>query len=131
MEGQMSIFDYIQDDKCLYNDIECRMRPCTEAQGVRCCRDCDYNHNCSSKCHMKPKAPTKILDMTHDRKGNLHPAPSWMNKERCENCSNWQFSPTQPPDGWGIKGFCTSHRGQGREVGATSYCQDFKENKDL
>ena len=27
----------------------CNMRPCTAAQGVFCCRECEYK-NCSSKC---------------------------------------------------------------------------------
>ena len=66
------------------------------------------------------------IDMTYDNKGRLYPAPAWMDAKRCEKCDYWNLSPTQPPDGWGVKGLCSSHRGRGCEVGSTSYCMDFK-----
>ena len=63
MDGQMSIFDYIQNDNCIHHDITCRMRPCAEAQGVKCCQECDFNKNCQSKCSIKPKSQQKKIKM--------------------------------------------------------------------
>ena len=36
---------------CLFiKSTDCRMQPCTEAQGVRCCCACPYQKNCVSRC---------------------------------------------------------------------------------
>ena len=64
---------------------------------------------------------------TYNRHGEKVPAPEWAPKERCANCKYWAILAEceQPADGWGIKGICTSHRGQGRyRKDAFSYCQD-------
>ena len=65
---------------------------------------------------------------TLTRKGTLSPASSWVNRERCELCKAWQLDPIQPPDGWGVKGFCGNHQGQ--RVGALSWCQSYEEVQD-
>ena len=40
--------------------------------------------------------------------GELREAPSWMHYKRCENCSAWEMleNNKQPPEGWGIYGWC-------------------------
>ena len=66
-------------------------------------------------------------DMTIEKDGRMHPAPDWYHKKRCERCQYWNISPTQPADGWGIYGACTSYRHKGHEVSKTSYCDDYIE----
>lgn len=70
-------------------------------------------------------------DFSYDRKGRMREAPKWANAKRCEKCSHWSILPEdlQPADGWGVKGSCTSHRGQGRPTDGFSYCDDFEEIK--
>lgn len=66
-EGQMNIFDILGqeqnirepsipgEDKCIKDGTRCRMRPCTEAQGVKCCGECEFK--CESRCKKgEPKA---------------------------------------------------------------------------
>ena len=75
-----------------------------------------------------------LADQTHDRGGNLKPAPEWMRKERCENCKYWEIfqEELQPPDGWGVIGQCNcSHEPQMMrngywKTGRTGYCQDYQ-----
>ena len=45
-------------DQCVNYKMRCRLRPCTSAQGVFCCRECDYI-KCTSKY--------KIKDDKHER----------------------------------------------------------------
>ena len=74
-----------------------------------------------------------LTDITHDRDGKQSPAPSWMHKERCENCKYWEILPVeeQPPAGWGVKGQCNcTHEPKMMKngywvTGNTSYCNDF------
>ena len=69
-----------------------------------------------------------MSDMTYDRNGKASPAPDWVDRERCENCTYWSKLLTcdQPPSGWGVKGTCGSHRGQNMyKTGAFSFCQEF------
>lgn len=40
-------------NQCVNYPNECRNRPCTSSQGVFCCRNCDFNKTCKSKCKMK------------------------------------------------------------------------------
>lgn len=115
MTGQMSIFDFLKEDPTKLPCDDCK-------HDIDGC--CDYDEPLGDYCVMGNKAEPK--DTTLNRKGEVEDAPDWYSKERCEKCQHWEFSPNQPPAGWGVKGFCTSHRGQGREVGSTSYCQDFK-----
>lgn len=68
-----------------------------------------------------------MTDMTVDKHGKLKPAPKWFSRERCEKCSYWNISPTQPADGWGIFGACTSYRNKGHEVSKTDYCSDYED----
>lgn len=72
-----------------------------------------------------------LLDKTYDRHGRQSEAPSWMNRERCENCKWWELLPVeeQPPDGWGVTGQCNIFReGQTHyeQPCSTSYCDDFR-----
>lgn len=92
-----------------------------DGKRVRACR-------LYGSCHFVPAE--KPDDLTYDNKGRLYPAPAWMDAERCEKCKNWELAPNQPPDGWGVMGFCTSHRGRGREVNHTSYCDDFEKKEE-
>ena len=42
---------------CLFKKTtDCRLQPCTEAQGVRCCGACPYRKNCHSRCKIPDKA---------------------------------------------------------------------------
>ena len=36
--------------QCVNYYCICNMRPCTSAQGVFCCRECEYNKTCQCKC---------------------------------------------------------------------------------
>lgn len=73
-------------------------------------------------------------DLTHDRRGKLHKAAEWMNRERCENCKYWEILSVelQSPAGWGVKGQCNcSHEPETMkhgywQTGKTSYCQDYE-----
>ena len=38
---------------CVNYPIECRTRPCTVAQGVFCCRECESYKHCLSSCKIK------------------------------------------------------------------------------
>lgn len=39
------------ENKCLhYCSVTCNMRPCCEAQGVKCCGECFHFGNCTSRC---------------------------------------------------------------------------------
>lgn len=75
-----------------------------------------------------------LLNQTRERNGKLYEAPSWMRKERCENCKYWEILPVseQPPEGWGVKGQCNcSHEPETMKNGywktsKTSYCQDYE-----
>ena len=66
----------------------------------------------------------------YDRDGRLLEVPEWVDDKRCGNCAYWQrwSKDEQPPAGWGVKGTCGNHRGQGNyEVSQTSYCQEWQE----
>ena len=66
----------------------------------------------------------------YDRNGRLLEVPEWVDDKRCGNCAYWQrwSRDEQPPAGWGVKGTCGNHRGQGNyEVSQTSYCQEWRE----
>lgn len=67
-------------------------------------------------------------DYSYNRKGEKVACPKWVQKNRCEKCQYWNILPEglQPADGWGVKGSCTSHRGQGRTTDAFSYCGDYE-----
>ena len=39
-------------DNCVNKEIRCRTRPCTAAQDVFCCKECDQRKNCASRCKM-------------------------------------------------------------------------------
>lgn len=70
----------------------------------------------------------------YDRKGRVHEAPEWVNEERCGNCQFWQILDEydQPPNGWGVRGLCGSHRGQNRyTTSQTSYCMDYQGKEGL
>ena len=75
-----------------------------------------------------------LLDQTYDRNGAQHPAPPWMDRERCENCRYWSIYPVeeQPPAGWSVVGQCNkSHEPQMMrngywKVSKTSYCQEYE-----
>ena len=75
-----------------------------------------------------------LLDQTYDRNGSQHPAPDWMDRERCENCRYWSIYPVeeQPPAGWSVVGQCNkSHEPEMMKngywkVGKTSYCQEYE-----
>lgn len=45
--------------QCVNYNIECRMRPCTAAQGVFCCRACEFNKTCTSKCKIRDSKEVK------------------------------------------------------------------------
>lgn len=62
---------------------------------------------------------------TITKDGNLRPAPFFAHRERCELCNYWTLDTIQPPDGWGIKGFCGVH--QGARVDSLDYCAEYKE----
>ena len=38
---------------CVNYPIECRTRPCTVAQGLFCCRDCESYKHCESRYKIK------------------------------------------------------------------------------
>ena len=38
---------------CVKYKANCRTRPCTVAQGLFCCKDCDSYKTCESRCKMK------------------------------------------------------------------------------
>lgn len=75
-----------------------------------------------------------LLDQTYDRNGSQHPAPDWMDRERCENCRYWSIYPVeeQPPAGWSVVGQCNkSHEPEMMKngywrVSSTSYCQEYE-----
>lgn len=74
-----------------------------------------------------------MSDFSRDRYGRTYKAPSWMDKERCENCKYWEMYQTeeQPPAGWGVYGQCNCvHEPEMMKngywkVSKTSYCNDF------
>lgn len=50
---------------CLFKKTAaCRMAPCTEAQGVRCCSACPYRKNCQSRCHIPEQMAAEIKTPT-------------------------------------------------------------------
>lgn len=53
---QVNIFD--NDQPCVRcPTVFCRLFPCTEAQGVKCCAACDHFKNCkTAKCEHLTKA---------------------------------------------------------------------------
>lgn len=66
------------------------------------------------------------LDYTTLRNGKVVPAPSWIQKERCENCVFWERNEV----GFSIKGICKLLRPTQSKYAQTSnfdYCQEFKE----
>lgn len=71
----------------------------------------------------------KPTDYTYDRAEKKRPAPKWYPTERCENCETWNRLPTQeqPPYGWGVYGWCNSHK---QRVGATGYCDNWEKRKE-
>ena len=65
----------------------------------------------------------------YDRNGKTMTAPEWVDNERCGNCQFWNILPEtdQPPEGWGVKGLCGSHRGMNMyRTSQCGYCGDFK-----
>lgn len=102
------------------NCSQCKYRVFLNKDGKRV-QSCDRYYGCEFVPAEDPD------DFTYDNKGKLSPAPSWMSKKRCEKCQNWSLSPNQPPEGWGVMGFCSSHRGRGKETNHTSYCDDYIE----
>lgn len=74
----------------------------------------------------KEKSQNNPSDMHSDRYGRLKPAPKWMRYERCENCIRWTMYPTeqQPPDGWGIYGWCAENK---YKCKATNFCKNFED----
>jgi len=70
---------------------------------------------------------TLKTEQSFNRDGSKRTAPSWVQEKRCENCKYWVLLPEcdQPAAGWGVKGVCTSHRGQGKyKTDGFSYCDD-------
>ena len=75
-----------------------------------------------------------IADYSQDRYGRKYKAPSWMDRERCENCKYWERLSVeeQPPAGWGVMGQCNcTHEPEMMthgywKTGKTSYCNDFQ-----
>lgn len=41
--------------QCVNYNITCQNRPCTASQGIFCCKECEYNKGCQSKCQIKEK----------------------------------------------------------------------------
>lgn len=41
--------------QCVNYNCICNMRPCTAAQSVFCCQECEFNKNCTSKCRKGQK----------------------------------------------------------------------------
>jgi hypothetical protein len=88
------------------------------------------NYECDGQMSLEDYK-LSLLDRTYDRHGRQSEAPSWMNRERCENCKWWELLlvEEQPPDGWGVKGQCNLFRdGQTHyeQPCSTSYCDDFR-----
>ncbi len=47
-------------EHCLFNKTtDCRLTPCTQAQGVRCCGACPYRKNCISRCQIPEQRDAK------------------------------------------------------------------------
>lgn len=74
----------------------------------------------------KKKTENNPSDMHSDRYGRFKIAPKWMRYERCENCIRWTMYPTeqQPPDGWGIYGWCQENT---YKCKATNFCKNFED----
>lgn len=73
---------------------------------------------------------TDFLDETIDKRGISRKPPEWMKYKRCENCTRWQRldSREQPPDGWGIYGFCMEHK---TRCATGSYCNEFDDKRKI
>ncbi len=69
-------------------------------------------------------------NMHANYRGELKDAPRWMQYSRCENCTRWKAyrADKQPPEGWGIQGWCAEH---GEKSNATSYCQNFEDKNKI
>ena len=70
-----------------------------------------------------------LVNTYYDRNGRLTSCPDWVHEQRCGNCLYWQrlTKDEQPPEGWGVKGACGSHRGMGvHQTSQTGYCQDWR-----
>ena len=56
---------------------------------------------------------------------------TWMHDERCETCSHWtvDIPSAQPPDGWGVYGFCSALTAANHKEYRTeshSYCEYYQ-----
>ena len=70
-----------------------------------------------------------MRSLYYERDGKTRTAPHWVNEERCGNCQYWTLlqKEEQPPEGWGVKGLCGSHRGMNMYcTNQIGYCGDFK-----
>lgn len=73
---------------------------------------------------------TECMDETISKNGKKSKPPKWMQYKRCENCTRWnRFDKSeQPPDGWGIYGYCAEHI---QKTGACSYCDKWEDIRRL
>lgn len=123
IEGQISLFDFLEiEPKPQKEKAICKQKGDCEAYGTGCGGTIDP---CRFGGPFKWSKPICFEDMTYDRRGKGHPAPEWMNYERCENCIRWTKYPTdeQPPDGWGCIGWCAEHQHKTKAIG---YCMNFE-----
>lgn len=72
----------------------------------------------------------KPQDKTTDKNGNTKPADKWQNYKRCENCERWNLInlKEQPPDGWGVLGWCPSLT---QRVEKNSFCMNYEDKNEM